>query len=150
MKPNEIHSGGIQDPRFKIAEGSFPVILDPEPRQMNFIRFHSVSFGRVLDPRLLGKTPQQSWILDPTRMNFIRFHSGDPPEPTFSKWNEIRSGGIQDPRSKIAEGSFPVILDPEPRPNEFHSVSFGFIRASWIQNCCERPLSSLGSWIPPE
>ena len=45
------------------------------------------------------------------------------------KPNEIHSGGIQDPRSKIAEGSFPVILDPEPRPNEFHSVSFGFIRA---------------------
>ena len=51
------------------------------------------------------------------------------------KPNEIHSGGIQDPRSKIAEGSFPVILDAEPRPNEFQSVSFGFIRArpgSWI------------------
>ena len=45
------------------------------------------------------------------------------------KPDELDSGGIQDPRSKIAEGSFPVILDPEPRPNKFHSVSFGFIRA---------------------
>ena len=42
----------------------------------------------------------------------------------------IRAGSkIQDPGSKIAERSFPVILDPEPRPKEFYSVSFGFIRA---------------------
>ena len=41
------------------------------------------------------------------------------------KPNEIHSGGIQDPRSKMAGRSFKVILDPEPRLNEFHSVSFG-------------------------
>ena len=32
MKPNEIHSGGIQDPRSKIAERSFTAILDPGRR----------------------------------------------------------------------------------------------------------------------
>ena len=66
------------------------------------------------------------------------------------KPNEIHSGGIQDPRSKIAEGSFPVILDPEPRPNEFHSVSFGFIRArpgSKIAGKDPSAILDLGSWI---
>ena len=106
MKPNEIHSGGIKDPRSKIAEGSFPI---QNPARMNFIRFHSVSFGRVLDPRLLGKAPQQSWILDLGSCP-NEFHIQDLPR---MKPNEIHSGGIQDPRSKIAEGSFPVILDPE-------------------------------------
>ena len=70
-------------------------------------------------------------------MNFIRFHSG----------------GIQDPRPKIAEGSFPVLLDPEPRPNKFHSVSFGFIRARPGSKIAVKDLSAvliLGSWIPPE
>ena len=52
-------------------------------------------------------------------------------------------GGIQDPRSKIAEGSFPVILDPEPRPNEFHSVSFGFIRARPGSKIAVKDLSAI-------
>ena len=34
MKPNEIHSGGIQDPRSKIAERSFTAILDPGRARM--------------------------------------------------------------------------------------------------------------------
>ena len=67
------------------------------------------------------------------------------------KPNEIHSGGIQDPR--LAEGSFPVILDPDTRPNEFHSVSFGFIRARPGSKIAVKDLSAvldLGSWIPPE
>ena len=67
--------------------------------------------------------------------------------------NEIHSGGIQDPRSKIAERSFPVILDPEPRPNEFHSVSCGFIRARPGSKIAVKDLSAildLASWIQPE
>ena len=59
------------------------------------------------------------------------------------KPNEIHSGGIQDPRSKIAEGSFPVILDPEPRPNEFHSVSFGFMRARPGSKIAVKDLSAI-------
>ena len=74
-------------------------------------------------------------------MNFIRFHSlsfgGGP-------GYEIHSGRIQDPRSKIAEGSFPVILDPgRARMKTNEIIRAGF----WIQDYWERPLSNLGSWI---
>ena len=47
---------------------------------MNFIRFHAVSFGRVLDPRLLLKAMKDlSAILDlgSHPNEFIRFHSGE-------------------------------------------------------------------------
>ena len=62
--------------------------------------FHSRG---VLDPRLLGKTSQQSWILDPTQMNFIRFHSGE----------------VLDPRLLQRTSQQSVILDPaQKKPNE--------------------------------
>ena len=170
----------IQDPRLLrcLSQGAWIQIL----ARMNVIRFHPISFdfihsGGILDPRLLGKTPQQSWILDlgsrPNEFHSVSFGGG----PGY----EIHSGRIQDPRSKIDEGSFPVILDPgrarmkpneihsggvlDPRllgktqqswildlgsrPKEFHSVSFGFIRGrSWIQDCREGPPSN--TWILPK
>ena len=123
VKPKESHSGGIQDPRSKIAGRSFPVILDPEPRPNEF---HSVSFGFIRG---------RSWIQDCWEVFPSKLWIQDLPRMKPVKPKESHSGGIQDPRSKIAGRSFPVILDPEPRPNEFHSVSFGFIRGrSWTQD----------------
>ena len=46
-----------------------------------------------------------------------------------------------------------AILDLGSRPNEFHSVSFGFIRARPGPKIAVKDLSAildLGSWIPPE
>ena len=68
---------------------------------MNFIRFHSVSFGGPARTYLLKGSAHQNET-----------------ERNRMKPNEIHSGGIQDPRSKIAEGSFTAILDPGPSPNE--------------------------------
>ena len=50
---------------------------------------------------------------------------------------------IQDPRSKIAQGSSMGILDLGSEPRlKFQSVSIG------IQDSANRPLDNLGSWIP--
>ena len=47
------------------------------------MKVNEIHSGRIQDPRLLGKTSQQSWILDPARMVFIRFHSGEVLDPSL-------------------------------------------------------------------
>ena len=59
---------------------------------MKFSQFHSVSFGRDSDERLLGGLSQQSCIQNPARMNFFGF---------------IRAR----PRSKIDVKDLSAILD---------------------------------------
>ena len=122
MKPNEIHSGGVLDPRLLGKTPQESWILDPA--RMNFIRFHSVSFGRAFQKVGSGGVsrmkPNEGW--DPrSKIAERSFTAILDPGRAQMKPNEIHPGGIQDPRSKIVERSFKAILDPgRPRmkPNE--------------------------------
>ena len=119
MKPNEIHWGGIQDP--KLLTGPLEQFWIHDPTRMK------PNERRVLDPILLGKTSQQSWILDlgshPNEFHSVSFGWGPRSVSAIldlgSRLNELHSvsygGG---PGSKIAGKDFPAIFRLGSRPNK--------------------------------
>ena len=151
IKPIEISIGArIQDPRSKIAQGSSLGILDLGSwiRAPIEISIGSIGFNRDTDHKhvhMIIHAHTQAYTVRLSKHIHTLSTSVCRLKPI--KPIEISIGArIQDPTSKIAQGSSLGILDlgshPRLKFQSVQSVSIG------IQDSANRPLDNLGSWIP--